>query len=158
MTSISNINSDIVTEMQNTPGVMTPILEISPEDGTTLVIENFVQRGDQTRGVPVFAEFFDSNGDPLPKGTEVKITFEGPADDDRQTVSVPRKNIRPYNGLSIQDQQNEEYIDRVKHVLKGKALVIEDVDTAYVEIESSAQVDWSQGSRLQFAEAATREV
>ena len=157
MTNISNANSDVATEKTNVTGVLTPILEIDPEDGTTLVVKNGVERGQQSRGVPIYAILEDSNGDPLPRDTEVAIEFQGPTDDKPSVVSVPRQNIRPYNSLTIQEQQNTEYVDRVKHVLNGEALVIEDVETAYVSIESSEQIDWSN-SRLQFDESAVVEV
>jgi len=56
----------------------------------------------------------------------------------------------------VKEQQNEEFIDRVKNVLKGNALVVDDVDRMYVALESSAQIDWSN-SRLQFDESAVFE-
>ena len=157
MVSISNINGDIVTERVNTPGVMTPILEIQPRDGTGIVVRNHVERGEQTAGFPIFGKFLDSNGDPLPLDTKMAVQFEGPNADNPETVTVPFDNIRAYRTLSIQDQQNEEYIDRVKHKLKGEALVLDDVDRAYLSIESSAEIDWAN-SRAQVAKSATTEV
>lgn len=151
MTSLSNISA-IATEETNTTGTMTPILTIEPKDGTFLKIVNQVARGDEM-GVPIYADLRDGGDNALPDDTRVAIRFEAPADDGPTVVSVPLENIRAYNDLSITDQQNEEYVDRVKHELKGSALGVRDVDKAEVAIESSAQIDWSN-SRLQFEEKA----
>lgn len=154
---LSNI-SDEATQRTNTTGVMSPILEIQPDDGLAFIIDAMVSRGSEA-GIPIFGGFYDSNGDPLPQDTRVALQFESPNDDDRQTVTEPYEHIRDYNTLDIKDQQNEEYIDAIKHVLKGSKLVVEDVDKLYVSIESSAQIDWSQaGSRLTISENAVREV
>jgi len=152
---LSNI-SDEATERTNTTGTLTPILEFEPDDGLAWIIENFVKRGDET-GVPVFGEFKDSNDDPLPQNTTMALEFEAPNDDKPRTVSEKKSNIRAYNSLSIQDQQNEEYIDRVKHVLKGSALEVQDVDKFYISILSSEQVDWAN-SRATIDENAVTEV
>jgi hypothetical protein len=159
MTSLSNISNE-ATEENNTTGVMTPILTVEPEKGTALILSNSVERGEQRRGIPIFAKLKTGNNNDLPADTEMELQFERPSDDSPTTVSVPLKNIRPYRSLSIQDQQNRDYIDRVKHELKVSAdgdLVISDVDTLYVSINSSEQIDWSN-SRLNFDEAAVREV
>lgn len=153
MTNLSNI-SDIATQEQNTTGTMTPILTIGPEDGTFLKIVNRVARGDEI-GVPIYAGLLDSGGNPLPDDTRMALRFEAPADDGPTVVSVPLENIRAYNDLSIQEQQNEEYVDRVKHQIKGEALGVRDVDKMEVAIESSAQIDWSQtGTRMEFEPSA----
>ncbi|WP_336001449.1 hypothetical protein [Halorientalis halophila] len=154
---LSNI-SDEATERTNTPGEMTPILELQPEDGLAWIIEAMVARGSQA-GIPIFGGFYDSNGDPLPQDTRFAVQFETPNDDDRQTVTEVYEHIRDYLTLDLKDQQNEEYIDSVKHVLKGSRLVVEDVDTLYLSIESSAEIDWSQsGSRVSISEDAVTEV
>ncbi|MFD1588713.1 hypothetical protein ACFR9U_17175 [Halorientalis brevis] len=154
---LSNI-SDEATQMQNTPGEMTPILELQPEDGLTWLISPNVARGNEP-GIPIFGGFYDSNGDPLPQDTKVALQFEAPNDDDRQTVTEPYRHIRDYLTLDLKDQQNEEYIDAIKHILKGRQLVVEDIDTLYVSIQSSAQMDWSQvGSRVTISENAVQEV
>lgn len=156
MASISNI-SDVTTERTNTVGVLTPILEIDPEDGTSIVLINAVERGQQSAGIPIIADLRDGANDPLPEDTRVAVEFERPNDDNPTVVSIPFEDIRPYNTLSISDQQNEEYIDRIKHRLKGSALEIEDVDSAYISIESSAQIDWAN-SQLQVVPEAVEEV
>ena len=160
MTSLSNISEE-ATEQTNTTGVLSPILEIQPTRGNMLVIENGVERGQQSRGLPIYASLQDSGGNDLPADTEVQLQFEGPQDDSPTTVSIPLKNIRPYRSLSIADQQNIDWIDRVKHILKNVSanggLTVSDVDTLYVSINSSTQIDWSN-SRLDFDEDAVREV
>lgn len=153
--NLSNI-SDIVTEQTNTPGVMDPVLEAVPKDGTRLVIKNQVERGDAA-GIPIYAELQDDDGDDLPQDTRLALMFETPTDDSPRVVSEPMENIRPYRTLSIRDQQNKEYIDSIKHRLKGNALEVEDVDRLYVAIESDTEIDWSN-SRLEFESAAVKEV
>lgn len=154
---LSNI-SDEATQQQNTAGVMSPILELQPEDGLAWVINDRVNRGSEV-GIPIIGGFYDSNGDPLPQDTNVALQFEAPNDDDAVTVTEPYKHIRDYLTLDIKDQQNEEYIDSIKHVLKGSQLVVEDVDRLYLSINSSEVIDWSQsGSRVTISENAVREV
>jgi len=153
--SISNISS-LATELTNTTGVLSNILEVQPEDGTQLIFRNHVERGQQSLGIPIFAELQESAGDDLPLDTRLALQFERPADDNPTVVSEPLDNIRPYRALSVKEQQNEEFVDRVKNVLKGNALVVDDVDKMYVALESSAQIDWSN-SRLQFDESAVCE-
>jgi len=155
--TLSNI-SDIATEVQNTTGVDTPILEVQPEDGTELIIRNAVERGEQMRGIPIYAKLYDSNGNELPADTRLMLQFERPADDDATTVSEPFENTRSYRSLDVKEQQNTDYVDQVKHIIKGRGLVVTDNDTLYFSVDSSEQVDWSQaGTRVQFAEEAVIE-
>lgn len=154
--SLSNISS-IATEETNTTGVLDSVLAIQPDDGTSLIFQNGVERGDQIVGIPIFASLQDSGGSDLPQDTRVALEFERPTDDNPSVVSEPKENTRVYRSLSLKEQQNEEYIDRTKHVLKDKMLVVRDVDTLYVSVDSSAQIDWSN-SQLTFDENAIREV
>jgi len=154
--SLSNI-STIATEETNITGTLDSILEIEPEQGTSIILQNGVDRGDQIVGIPIFAELQDSNGNDLPQDTRIALEYEAPTDDNPSTVSEPKENIRVYRSLSVKEQQNEEYIDRTKHVLKDKMLVVRDVDSLYVSVESSAQIDWSN-SQVTFDENAIREV
>jgi hypothetical protein len=154
--TLSNVSS-VAEEQQNTTGVLDPILAIQPENGTRLVIQNAVERGQQTLGVPVYGEFRDSDGNPIPLESRLALQFEQPADDSPSVISEPFENVRPYRSLDLKEQQNTDYVDRVKHVLRGKGLVVGDNDTLYVSVESSAQVDWSN-TRVQFAESAVTEV
>lgn len=153
--TLSNI-STIATEETNTTGELTSILTVTPDDGTNLVLRGAVPRGDQV-GIPIFAKLKDSAGDDLPQDTTIALRYEDPLMDSPQVVSFPQDHIRPYNSLSIQDQQNEEFIDSVKHELKGQALVVDDVDVLEVAIESSEQIDWAN-SQLTFADNAVKEV
>ena len=153
--SISNI-STVATERTNITGTLDPILEVQPKDGTELVIRNGVERGEQARGIPVYADLQDSNGDPLPLDTKVAIEFERPADDSPTVISEPLENIRSYRSLDIKDQQDADYVDRVKHILKGRGVLVEDTDRLYISVESSVEIDWAN-SRLQFDENAVTE-
>jgi len=124
MQDLSNIHDYATQRTNNTGGDASPILEISPDNGLFLTILNSAARG-SAPGIPVYADLRDAN------------------DDQRNRVSEVRDNIQPYNTLSVQDQQDEEYIDAVKIPLLGNALNVRDIDTFYVSIQSSEEIDWS---------------
>ena len=159
-------SSDEATEMQNIPGVFSPVLELSPKEGLGLLIKGMVDAGVDD-GVPIFGVFYDENGNPMPKGTKMGLQFEGPGDDDRTTVTFPFENIRPYNSLTINEQQDPDHIDRVKHVFKGTdaakqngdvpALSLDHVESAYISMRSSQVIGWGQGSELLFERAAVED-
>jgi len=130
--------------VQNTTGQTDPILEISPDDGLFLNFDQArVTRGSQ-RGIPIYAKLRDSNGDPLPLGTSIRVQYEPPGSDtDRSTISEVRDNIQPYHNLSIRDQQDEEFIDAVKIPLDAPVNV-RSVDTLHISIESSTEIDWDE--------------
>jgi len=140
MQDLSNIHENVI-QLVNDTGKVSPILEISPDTGLFYRIRNAVNRGSDP-GIPMYFDLRDSNDDPLPVGTSVRVEFESPGDEQRNIVSEVRDNIQPWLNLSIRDQQDEEYIDSVKVPLKGPALTVRDIDTMYVSIESSAAVDW----------------
>lgn len=110
--------SDEATEHQNVPGRESEILTIQPDDGTGLVIKGMVNKGAE-KGVPIYGTFYAQDGNPMPLDTTLAWKFEAPGDDDPTTVTFPLSNIRAYRTLSIEEQQNEENIDAVKHVIKG---------------------------------------
>jgi len=144
MQDLSNIH-EYATELTNDTGDTDPILEISPDSGLFLTIVNMVVRG-SGEGIPVYADLRDSNDDQLPIGTSIRFQYEAPGDSDRTTVSDVRDNIQPWNNLSISQQQDEEFVDSVKIPLEGgpgQQINVRDIDSFYVTIESSAQIDWS---------------
>lgn len=155
MEDLSNIH-EYATERTNVTGVVSPILEFQPDDGLALRIANMVARGAE-RGVPIYAKLQDSGGNDLPLGTSLRWEFEGPGDDERRKVSSVRDNIQPYRNLTIQDQQDEDYVDATKIVLGGPELTVRDVDVAYLSVESSAQIDWAN-SQLYVEGSAVEEV
>lgn len=135
---ISNI-SDVATEVVNTTGVRTPVLEISPTDGTALI---FYNRADGAKGIPIYGRFQDLNGNPLPLDTEVALEFESNIDDSESAVSDVQDTIQPWRARSIADQQNEEFVDSVRVPLKGSRVNVREVDTLYLSVKSSVQIDW----------------
>ncbi|MGB9987314.1 hypothetical protein [Salarchaeum japonicum] len=151
---LSNI-SNIATEKQNVTGQLTPVLEISPEDGRALVIRGQVAQGSED-GIPIYADLRDSNGDPLPTNTAIALEYEAPSMDKADTVSYVQDNIRSYNSLSIDEQQNVDNIDAIKHVLKGTkeakeddrfpAVQVRDIDNLYVSLKGDTQIDWTQSA------------
>ncbi|TKX79550.1 hypothetical protein EXE53_15410 [Halorubrum sp. SD626R] len=142
MQDLSNIHDYATERVNNTGGDASPILEITPDNGLFLTILNQAARG-SAPGVPIYLDLRDSNDDPLPIGTSVRFEYQRPSDEQRNRVSEVRDNIQPYNNLDITEQQDEEFIDAVKIPLRGKALNVRDIDSFYVSIESSVEVDWS---------------
>jgi len=140
------------TERQNQAGLMTPILELSPEEGLGLLIKGMVNSGEET-GLPIFGRFYNQNGNLMARQTSLALQFEAPGADDRDTISFPMSNIRAYRKLSINEQQHPDHIDRVKHVLKGTdAALAEDntpavrfdhTESVYLAAESPDVIDWS---------------
>jgi hypothetical protein len=133
--------SNYVTTQQNTVDQLTPVLEIQPEDGVGLVFHNSVDVGQKVAGFPVYADFVDGSGDPLPLDTEVAIGYESPTDDSLSVVSIPVSNISTYRKKSIKEQQNRDNVDSVKHELKSSRLEVRDIDTAYLLLKSSEVID-----------------
>jgi len=154
--SLSNISS-IATERTNTANELTPILEVNPDNGTTLALLMGVARG-EGMGIPIYAKLRSGANTQLPEDSRLALGFETPQDDQVRVVSEPLHHIRAYRALSLVEQQNTDFIGRVKHHLKSgsSALVAEDVDTVYVLVDSSAQISWSDSS-LTFEENAVRE-
>lgn len=153
--SVSHL-SDVATQQTNVTGQLTPILEIDPENGTLLRFLNKVSQGDAV-GIPIITDLRDANGNPLPTDTELLFRVDRPTDDDPRAVSVKEPNIASWNSLSTAEQRNEDNIDSTKVELKGAAVNIRDKDTLRIEVNSSAQIDWSQ-SELYFIREAVEEL
>lgn len=139
---LSNISTE-ATEVVNTTGVRTSILDVTPEDGTALILYNMAEGA---AGIPLYMDLQDSNGDDLPTGTEFALEFKSNIDDQFSAVSHVLDNIQPWNARGIAEQQNEEYVDSVRVPLKGPRLNVREVDTLRVAIQSSAQIDWSNSA------------
>lgn len=150
---LSNV-SDEATEQTNTTGVRTSILDVQPEDGTRLIVHN---AADGEAGLPIYFDPRDSNDDKLPLDTEFVVTFERNIDDDSSAVTDVQDNIQQWRARGVSEQQNEEYVDSVRVPLKGKRVIVSQTDTLSVEIESSAQIDWSN-SALYFDKRFVEEV
>lgn len=141
MEDLSNIH-EYATEETNTTGQPDPILEISPESGIFLRIVNAVARGSEA-GVPIYASLQDSSSNDLPLDTSLRLEYEAPSDEQRNRVSEVRDNIQPYRNLTIQEQQDEDFVDSVKLPLLGSQVNVRDIDSLYVTIDSGTQIDWS---------------
>lgn len=150
-----NHNSDIVELEENKPDELTPILRVNPERGTVIRILNRVARGDSP-GVPIYAELYDSDGDPLPVDTDMVMTGKQPGDARFMPLSIKEDNISTYVNKSISDQQDSNHVDSVKHELHGPAIKIRAEDEFAVEIDSDAVIDWEK-SKLYFDDNGVRE-
>jgi len=144
MEDLSNIH-EYAAELVNIPGVTSPILEFEPEDGIGLRVRNNAARGSAV-GVPIYLDLRDSNGDQLPVGTSVRFEYESPTSEERNRVSEIRDNIQQYRALDIRDQQDEDYVDSVKIPLLGPNVEVRSIDSFYLSIESSTEIDWSQSA------------
>ena len=139
--SLSNLSSE-ATEEQNAAGVLTPILEIEPDDGTLISLLNNVDTG-SGEGLPIIADLRDSDGNQISTNTELVLRVVRPTDDTPVAVSVREDNIAAINQLSVKEQRNEENIDSVKVELKGDRINVRDRDVLRVELDSPDVVDWS---------------
>jgi hypothetical protein len=152
--SLSNLSQE-ATEETNTTGETTPILTVEPDDGTMLRLLNRVPTGSGS-GIPVFAVLKDGSDNYLPVDTTLIFRVLRPTDDTPVAVSVAEPHIAPWNSLSTAEQRNSENIDSVKIQLQGDRINIRDSDVLRVEVESSAQIDWSN-SELYFAREGVEE-
>jgi hypothetical protein len=154
--TLSNVSSE-ATEETNTQGELTPILEVSPDDGRVIRIQGRVPQG-KAVGVPIYADLRDSNDDPLPLDTEIALAYRAPGARTFEVVTERKDNIRPYRQLAVKEQQNTEHIDAVKFQLKdgAAALDVRDIDDLLVVVEASANIDWGN-SRLYFEEKGVAE-
>jgi len=153
--SLSNISSE-ATQVQNTPGVTTPILEFRPDDGTLFKLLNQIGLG-SSDGLAIVADLKDSNGNPLSTNTAIVLRVKRPTDDEPVAISVKQDNIASYNSLSTQKQRNEENIDSVKHELKAPSVNITYRDVLRVELNGPDQIDWSN-SELYILRQGVREM
>lgn len=152
--SVSHLSS-VTTQETNSTGQLTPILEINPENGTLLKFLNRVSQG-RAEGIPVIQDLRDANDNPLPTDTEYLFRVVRPTDDSPVAVSVKEPNIASWNSLSTAEQRNEDNIDSTKVELKGN-INVRDKDVLRVEVNSSAQIDWSN-SELYFIREAVQEL
>lgn len=145
--------SEYVEGVENVPGQLTPVMEISPERGLYIRIANRVSRGSQI-GVPMYAKFRDENGDPLPSNTKVAWAIEPLGEDQELLVSDTIDSISYWNQNSLTTQRDEENVDSVKVPLKypsgtsrpgrPNAINVNGVDSGYLLMNSAAVIDWTQ--------------
>jgi hypothetical protein len=151
---LSNL-SDEATEKTNQTGVMDPILEIDPDDGTMLRLLNDALAGEE--GLALYLKLRDSGDNKLPTNTELLLEAERATDDSRRAVSVKNDNISAWNTLSLKEQRDTEFIDQVKVELQGEAINIRPMDTLYLSLKGSTAIDWSN-SEAYFERKGVREL
>lgn len=160
--------SEVAEERQNAAGQRDPILTIQPEDGTALIISGMVNQGEDP-GIPIFASFYNQNGDPIDQRSDLSLRFESPGDDDPTTVTHPITNLHSYNSMDIPEQQDTEKVDQVKHVIKGTEnalangdmprIVVGHLDELHLSLESDDVIDWDHPmTKVYFARQAVEEV
>ena len=74
-----NHNSSIVELKENKADELTPIMMVNPENGTMIQLLNEVPQG-AAMGLPIYAELYDEDGDPLPTDTTLVLTAKQPVD------------------------------------------------------------------------------
>ena len=143
--TLSNIGTSKVDaeEQTNDLGILSTILSFQPIDGMEMVVQNSVGG---KRGIPIYAELKDSNGNDLPLDTVVAIRWDAPHLDQPKIVSYKLDNIRQYRTLSIKEQQSEDYRERTRQELKGSSLTVEDNEEMQVAVKSSEEIDWSNST------------
>ena len=82
--------SDIATEYQNVAGRESEILTFQPDDGTGLVIDGLVAKGEEV-GIPIFGKLFAEDGSEMPLDTTLAWKFEAPGDDDAPPSRIPNR-------------------------------------------------------------------
>lgn len=154
--SLSHL-SDEATQQTNTTGVLTPILEVDPEQGNLIkLLMAAAGVPGSAVGLPIYQDLKDGANNALPTDTRYVLRVKRPEDDEPVAVSTAEDNIAAWNGLTVAEQRNEENIDQVKIELKGEVINIRFIDTLRVEVDSSAQIDWTN-SELYFERKAVRE-
>lgn len=150
-------NSDVASQKTNITGVMTPILEIDPTDGTMLTFLNRVDVG-SAEGIPVFMKLYSDSGGTteLPNDTEVQLLAKRAEDDRYQAVSLLEDTLSAWRENSIADQRNSDNVDAAKIELKGEKVNVRDVDKFAVGVNASAQIDWTK-SELYFYRGGVQE-
>lgn len=140
--TLSNLGTRQVnaTEKTNVANQPTSVLSLSPIDGMMFAVSNM-----GGRGFPVQMKLQDAAGDPLPLDTEVTFRWDAPHLDQPQVVTHKLSNLGTFRRLSITQQQNEEYRDRTRIELKDNAsrVVVEDIESLELFVDSSAVIDWS---------------
>lgn len=139
-----------VTKKTNVTGQMTPILQVSPDRGNILRVENMVTRGEQI-GVPVYMDLRDSNDNPLADNTKVQWEFSPSNSDSLYRISRRLSNIAHYNDKTVAEQTDVDVIDRFKQVLTEpefegsdpvRFIQWSDIEDVYLSISSASQIDW----------------
>ena len=151
---ISN-GSDEAREEQNATGLMTPILAISPEDGTKLQFSNVSIGG--SRGLPLYTDLNVADGSDIANTTELLIATKEPTEEAYTVESEKEDSIHIRNNLSITQQQSEEFNHNITHKLDARSLTIYQDEELWIMVKSPDQVDWSQ-SRLKIGREAVQEM
>lgn len=146
--SLSHLSAE-ATQATNTTGVLSAILTAQPDDGVWWQFHNRVSTGD-AEGIPMIADLRDSGNNPLPVDTTLILRVERAEDDEPNAVSVAEYNIAAWNDLTTAEQRDQDNIDSIKIELKDANVNVRDSDTFSVDVNSSAQIDWSN-SELYFA-------
>jgi hypothetical protein len=142
--------SEHVTSYQNVTAAPDPstIVEISPDRGLFLHIENGVPQGENP-GVPLYMDLRDSNDDPLPASTSGYFRLKLPDEAEGNKVSRRIATIQHWNANSITQQRDVDNVDASKVVFQGPggasvpAIEVRDNDQLQFVIDSTAQIDWN---------------
>lgn len=141
---------DEVETLENTPGVMTPILKIVPERGMFLRFLNNIDMGEGS-GLPLFFKLRSAADTLLPMNTDLQLQASVNGMNGRMNVSERVRSIDFWNNNSITTQQNKDNVHNAKVNLTHpesspqsgtrESIDIRDIDAFYVSVESSAVVN-----------------
>jgi hypothetical protein len=144
--------SDLVTAEQNIEQKFDPILRVDPDDSTLIKLLNGVATGSR-KGLPIFAQFVNLNGNKLPGNSKLRLTVDVAGQRQPLVVSEEIENIGAWNRLTVAEQQNAERIDAVKVLLEDntgeddqivEAVNVRDVDELRLELKAADTFDPSQ--------------
>lgn len=147
-------SSDIVTTLTNTTGVMDPILEVDPDQGTLVRIANTpaeIGLG-SAMGVPHYMKLRSGSSTDLPVSTELQWQIKLAGQDSYIQFSERRENIAIWNQADFTTQNSEDNVDSTKIVFTGDptdgngvptAVSVRDIDKLALAINSSAQISHS---------------
>ena len=130
-TSLANVEQRV-----NTTGEFSPIFIANVE--SQQVYELFDRAGRRT---PLIAKLKDSSGDELPADTEIVLGIQTPSKHTPDEIAFTNYDI--YRELSLAKQSNEENQDLLHISLDEQGYRIFPDYKLIIQINSSAQVDWS---------------
>lgn len=153
MTDLYAANGNSVAEvetMQNTAGVMTPILKIVPERGMFLRFLNNIVKGEGT-GLPLYFKLRSAADTLLAMNTNVQLQASVAGMNGRMNVSELVQSIDFWNNNDLTTQRNKDNVHNAKINLTHpesspqsgirESIDIRDIDAFYVSIEASQVVD-----------------
>ena len=160
---------EFVEALNNVPGApdATPIARVSPDRGLKVILENHVEKGEQSLGIPVFARLYDTNGNRISPGSSLywRITIQGQREGTK--MSREKGNISFYYSNDITTQRDEENVDGAKFVLTTPETMdevkpvdqweVRDIDDLDLMLDAASTIDWERSELYVMSDAVRQE-